>query len=899
MYRRKITLILLFFILMASSNLFAQSRSDFTDQRGRYLIITHDIFYQAVTPLAEWKHQKGMEVEVAKISQIGSTLSQIKTYIQDAYNNWEVPPEYVLLVGDSQYIPTDAGSDNAYGNMEGDIKAEIVVGRFSVYTTTEAETMVAKTIGYEKAYDVETNPDWMLSAIGIIREDASGNQIYYDDIEYISTLMWENNYTTIDEFRKNWGNNQDDVEASINQGRAFITYRGSSSINWYAPFTVEMNDLNNGFMLPIVMSATCYTGDFSGTGADCELWTRAGTPENPKGAVAYFATYTHGVGSFLSNMRSTMTRSFYDAIFSEGKTQLGEACVWSKDNLLQSYPSQQSEYKGWNLLGDPELNIWMENPKNLSVNHLPVAPLGEFDYIVTVTDDNNEPIEDVRVCLSKNNDVYEIEYTNEEGIATLTTDIAILGEMKLTVSGNDYIPYQADVLVVEELSAIEGEVRNSENNNLLEYAKVTIESINQFDHTGGDGFYRIYLPGAGDYQLNAELFGFYDYESETITVTMGDTIQHDIYLDPKPSGVLEGYVTTESGDPVSFANVKPVGVAVSSVYTNSTGHYIFPDIPGDYDYQIKVDHSQYEPKTKSIYVPVNESRVLDFELPFLITFETQNGDFEEEPEWEWGVPIPAGGPEEAYSGQKVWGTDLNSYYNPSTNQNLYTPEYYLPTGKDEYRLIFRHWYETEDGWDGGNVQISTDSGENWNTIDPIGNYPDNSIVALGGQAGFTGEMLEWNEVEFDLSDYIGETVKFKFRFASTNTSDKRGWFIDNFSVHGTSTPPSVVEEETEITSAPQSYQLNQNYPNPFNPTTTIEYRIPTEGAHKPFTIKIYDAAGKLIKSLVDDKKEAGYHKVIWNGKDDAGKSVSSGIYYYKMSIENENFNKTRRMVLLK
>ena len=55
---------------------------------ARYLIVTHDDFYDAVLPLAEWKHKKGMKTKVVKLSDIGSTSSQIRTYVQNAYDNW-------------------------------------------------------------------------------------------------------------------------------------------------------------------------------------------------------------------------------------------------------------------------------------------------------------------------------------------------------------------------------------------------------------------------------------------------------------------------------------------------------------------------------------------------------------------------------------------------------------------------------------------------------------------------------------------------------------------------------------------------------------------------------------------------------------------------------------------
>jgi len=91
-----------------------------------------------------------------------------------------------------------------------------------------------------------------------------------------------------------------------------------------------------------------------------------------------------------------------------------------------------------------------------------------------------------------------------------------------------------------------------------------------------------------------------------------------------------------------------------------------------------------------------------------------------------------------------------------------------------------------------------------------------------------------------------------------------------------------------------SIQLHQNTPNPFNPTTTISFSIPNESK---VDLSIYNIKGQKIKQLISDQLSAGQHSVVWNGKDDNGKSVSSGIYFYK--LKTANFEKTKKMILMK
>ena len=102
------------------------------------------------------------------------------------------------------------------------------------------------------------------------------------------------------------------------------------------------------------------------------------------------------------------------------------------------------------------------------------------------------------------------------------------------------------------------------------------------------------------------------------------------------------------------------------------------------------------------------------------------------------------------------------------------------------------------------------------------------------------------------------------------------------------------DDETDQSNLPGSFALSQNYPNPFNPETQIAYVLP-EGSD--VNIEIYDLLGQRVKTLVDGYQSAGNHTVIWNGCDDYGKTVSSGIYFYKMKAGD--FVETKKMSLMR
>lgn len=104
-------------------------------------------------------------------------------------------------------------------------------------------------------------------------------------------------------------------------------------------------------------------------------------------------------------------------------------------------------------------------------------------------------------------------------------------------------------------------------------------------------------------------------------------------------------------------------------------------------------------------------------------------------------------------------------------------------------------------------------------------------------------------------------------------------------------PNRIAERETEL---PATFALAQNYPNPFNPTTSIRYALPRR-AHVQLTI--YNLHGAHVRRLVAAPRAAGYHEVRWNGNDDAGASVPSGIYFYR--LEAANFIALRKLTLLR
>jgi hypothetical protein len=105
---------------------------------------------------------------------------------------------------------------------------------------------------------------------------------------------------------------------------------------------------------------------------------------------------------------------------------------------------------------------------------------------------------------------------------------------------------------------------------------------------------------------------------------------------------------------------------------------------------------------------------------------------------------------------------------------------------------------------------------------------------------------------------------------------------------------TAVKDETGSREKPSEFVLSQNYPNPFNETTKIEFTLTKSGF---VTLNIYDLLGRKVRTLVYEHLSSGCKSVFWDGKNDSGNDVASGIYFYQLRVAD--FSETKKLVLLK
>jgi len=94
--------------------------------------------------------------------------------------------------------------------------------------------------------------------------------------------------------------------------------------------------------------------------------------------------------------------------------------------------------------------------------------------------------------------------------------------------------------------------------------------------------------------------------------------------------------------------------------------------------------------------------------------------------------------------------------------------------------------------------------------------------------------------------------------------------------------------------SPAVTELKGNYPNPFNPQTTISFSLKEA---TPVKVLVYNLKGQLVRTLVDENKASGNHKLVFDGRDNQGNPLASGVYFYKM--QTGKYSNTRKMILMK
>jgi len=440
-----------------------------------------DAALEALTPLIEWRRRMGWTVKTIQLTNTNvRKLDEVKLAIKNAYDTWEIPPEYIVICGD---VPNDWNkkaygiayknlgsnlnytyeSDYDYGLLEGDdILPEAAVGRLAVKDVATLQTMVAKAVAYESDpfIPVDAKAGWQKRALTLSADYRSG--VSTNDLVYwTKDLLLKKGYNQVDELTWNDGDKQPSVVASVNNtmanGIGFMLFRGHLYMGDYN--YDDIAKITSGKMLPYMLIVTCNTGDYAEPEQEDKAFSEKFTTV-AQGAIGAVGTG----GSTHTAYNNVFCAGAIDGLYNQGIMTQGWVTNRGKIELHRNFSGrgdiameESRNYEAWychsfilNLMGDPAVTLFTDVPKALKVSQ-PGLRDGDQRYVVKVTDANDNPVTNAQVCLYRaTTGVQLIQKTDNAGEALFTFDPGFLknvNKYNLTVTGTNLKPYLTDVSV--------------------------------------------------------------------------------------------------------------------------------------------------------------------------------------------------------------------------------------------------------------------------------------------------------------------------------------------------------------------------------------------------------------------------------------------------------------------
>ncbi len=434
---------------------------------SKMLIICHQILVNFIQDFVDWKEAKGIECQVATLDETGTTSSEIKAYIQQVYDTSDVPPDYVLLIGDVDdyyavpsfyYSAENDVSDHPYSMLAGaDYFPEVIIGRMSIDEINQLRTIINKVISYEKTPYV-SQPEWLQKALVVAGNYSTTPPTPSTPVKvsrWLREKMLNYGFTQVDTvFYPPTYPGTSEIINKINDGISFLNYRGWGDANgWHYPeFHVsDMTSLSNGLLTPVVTSFVCNTGDFANTSADpCfgEAITQLGTPTAPQGGVAFVGPSDLHTSTKLNN---SIFSGFYYGLLNEGIYDFGSAVLRGKIELYHNFPLQQGAgdqvefyFHVYNILGDPSLTMWTTIPQDIDCT-LPSSVTIGTNFLDISCYNLTQGI----VTAIKDGEFYSTGIL-EDGQVLLPITPQSEGTITVTITSPNFIPLIQDISVLQQ-----------------------------------------------------------------------------------------------------------------------------------------------------------------------------------------------------------------------------------------------------------------------------------------------------------------------------------------------------------------------------------------------------------------------------------------------------------------
>ncbi|MBN1969944.1 MAG: T9SS type A sorting domain-containing protein [Candidatus Delongbacteria bacterium] len=447
------------------TNLIGYQDDRFTSKyRGVYAFVYPDQVEQYLAYYRDWKESMGYKVIMLKKSEIGNTTESIKSKLSEIYYNDENGLDYAILFGDVDgelsipafyvegYMTETDVSDHSYSLVDGDdYFSDFLVGRISFDTIQTLGSTIVKLINYDKAPNVD-NSDWFTRSILTAYGESDNyngevfnstilnqrqNKLKLEDIDFcVDTLFTMDN--SID---------PSILQNMINEGCSLLGYRGFGGSNsWVLDFDIDdIDNLNNGSMLPFVTSIVCGGGDYADQVYPVcfgEKWLTAGTVNTPKGAIGFVGPSEHDTKTPFNNCNNF---GIYQGFTHEGIDKCGEMMFRGKMELYNNYPtmhnwgnalnSDQFYFYVYNLLGDPGIVVKSSFPQQLSMEIIQNPSIGNSVMTIKVLEDNS-PSEDAWVTLKNSEGIVCSFKSDNDGFVNIFSDFENLNYTIWAVKDN-------------------------------------------------------------------------------------------------------------------------------------------------------------------------------------------------------------------------------------------------------------------------------------------------------------------------------------------------------------------------------------------------------------------------------------------------------------------------------
>ncbi len=936
-----------------------------------YLIVTADAYKRNFDTLINFYNGRGIKTQLISTTTIYTTMTgadnqeKIRNYIIQEYQNNGI--EFVLLAGDVELVPargfycevqsssvyTDNGipADLYYSAIDGnwntdgdalwaeigedDLLPDLSVSRFTFSDLTKLNILINKTIKYQ------TEP-----VLGELRDPLMAGEFLYDDPEtwggdYLDLLIGyheDNGYTTagipednniVKMYDQDGEWTADELIAEINEGHSFIHHDGHSNYTYTmrmdnydvtnANFS-QVNGITHNFTL--IYTSGCMCGGFDYN--DC--------------IAEEFVSIDNFAVSFIGNSRYGwfnegqtegpsihIHREFTDALYGDRTASIAMAHKESKIDTAPWVNAAGQWEEGalrWcfydcNVLGDPAMNIWTDEPEVITVNYSNIITLGQTDYSLDIKGSYNQPLSRIDCALIQGGVIIGSGSTDDLGNATLAVDPSVIeGAASLVITGLNILPHTYEVNIVPaegKYIVIDSYTVSSGGDDIIEFGEtatvsVTLKNVGLTDAAGISMVFAEnddYIELTDSLQTIGNLIaGTTATFANAFTFTVSQTVP-DLHQFSLNSTITDTFEEWKSS--LGLTANSPV-LEIQSVDISDGGNSILD--PGETaDIVVSFKNSGHGKA-------VNLNGLLSSSDPH-ITVNTASQTLSLiNPGETLSMAHNVSASTKASSGY-VAGFN---YGITADNGYLFEDTFYLKIGSQIENFetgdfkAFNWYFEGNTPWVIDTVNpfegtYSARSGE-------IGDSQKSSLVIddtvlIDGDLSFYiktstegyfdplifsidgVEIDRWNYgiLDWHLNSYpvtAGDhTFKWSFEKDEMESAGDDCVWIDYITFPGIKNATGINEENQSL---PSQTMLYQNYPNPFNPATEITFTL---SADSKVCLSVYNMKGELVSTLVDGNKERGLHKTVFNSDD-----LNSGLYFYSLSV-NGVHKDTKRMLLIK